>query len=114
MVNDNESVGCILFEMCEIIFGKFEVIESEEGVVLLFVIESGSCVWGFFFLDSDYDVCFVYVWLVDWYLFFELGWDVIELFLEGDLDINGWDIKKMFSLLFKFNLVVLEWLFSLI
>lgn len=80
----------------------------------MFVIESGSCVWGFFLLDSDYDVCFVYVCLCDWYLFLELGCDVIELLIDGEFDINGWDIKKVFNLFLKFNLVLLEWLLSLI
>jgi hypothetical protein len=38
--------------------------------------------------------------------------DVIGLPIEGDLDINGWDLKKALALLIKPNPVLLEWLRS--
>jgi predicted nucleotidyltransferase len=38
--------------------------------------------------------------------------DVIELPLEGELDVNGWDLGKALKLLLKGNAVVIEWLTS--
>ena len=87
-------------------------IETREGVRLLFAIESGSRAWGFPSPDSDYDVRFVYVRSVDWYLSLELGRDVIELPVDAGMDVNGWDIRKALGLLLKPNPVLLEWLDS--
>ena len=87
-------------------------IEREEGVTLLFAIESGSRAWGFPSRDSDYDVRFVYVRPLDWYLSLSRQRDVIERPIVGDLDINGWDIRKALALLNKGHPVLLEWLCS--
>ena len=38
--------------------------------------------------------------------------DVIETPLEGELDVNGWDLGKALKLLLKGNAVVIEWLTS--
>jgi len=38
--------------------------------------------------------------------------DVIETPLDGDLDVNGWELGKALKLLLKGNAVVLEWLTS--
>ena len=48
----------------------------------------------------------------DWYLSIDDRRDVIELPIDGDLDINGWDVKKALQLLIKPNPVLLEWLRS--
>ena len=87
-------------------------IERTDNVRILFAIESGSRAWGFPSPDSDYDVRFVYVHDVDWYLSIDDRRDVIELPIEGDLDINGWDLCKALQLLIKPNPVLLEWLRS--
>jgi len=87
-------------------------IQIRENIKTLFAVESGSRAWGFPSPDSDYDVRFVYVRPRDWYLSIEPGRDVIELPLEGDMDINGWDLKKALGLLLKPNPVLLEWLTS--
>ena len=79
---------------------------------ILLAVESGSRAWGFPSPDSDFDVRFVYAHDVDWYLSLDTRRDVIELPIEDDLDINGWDIKKALSLLLKPNPVLLEWLQS--
>lgn len=92
--------------------GRLSTLESENEVTVLFAVESGSRAWGFPSPDSDYDVRFVYVRQSDWYLSINEGRDVIELPIEGDLDINGWDLKKALQLLIKPNPVLLEWLRS--
>ncbi len=103
MINDNiaEQIGL-----------KLDEIESAENIRILFAIESGSRAWGFPSPDSDYDVRFVYVRTPEWYLSIDDRRDVIELPIEGDLDINGWDLKKALQLLIKPNPVLLEWLRS--
>lgn len=87
-------------------------LELEEPVRILFAVESGSRAWGFPSPDSDFDARFVYARPVDWYLSLQEGRDVIELPIRGDLDVNGWDIKKALNLLVKPNPVLLEWLSS--
>lgn len=94
------------------ILAKLAGIEAEQGVRILFAIESGSRAWGFPSPDSDYDARFVYVQHEDRYLTLTPGRDVIEVPIEGNLDINGWDIKKALELLLKPNPVLLEWLSS--
>lgn len=91
---------------------KIAGIEEGNQVKVLFAIESGSRAWGFPSPDSDYDVRFVYAHKPDSYLSIFDRRDVIELPIEGDLDINGWDIRKALSLLLKPNPVLLEWLSS--
>jgi len=99
-------------EMNAILLGKMREIEQNNNVQILFAIESGSRAWGFPSPDSDFDARFVYARPVDDYLTLEPIRDVIELPIEGDLDINGWDIKKALNLLLKPNPVLLEWLSS--
>jgi len=94
------------------ILDKLADVEAREDVRILFAVESGSRAWGFPSPDSDYDARFIYARPVDWYLSISPGRDVIELPIEGDLDINGWDIRKALGLLIKPNPVLLEWLSS--
>ena len=98
--------------MRETIVEELHGIEKNHDVRILFAIESGSRAWGFPSPDSDYDVRFIYARPNDWYLSITPGRDVIELPIDGDLDINGWDIKKALGLLLKPNPVMLEWLSS--
>lgn len=91
---------------------RLDRIERDFSVRILLAVESGSRAWGFPSPDSDYDVRFVYVHRRDWYLSLFEGRDVIELPIEGDLDINGWDLRKALRLLLKPNPVLLEWLRS--
>ncbi|MES2301114.1 MAG: nucleotidyltransferase domain-containing protein [Pseudomonadota bacterium] len=88
---------------------RLATIEATEGVRYLLAVESGSRAWGFPSPDSDYDVRFVYVRSRDWYLRLEPGRDVIETPIEGDIDLNGWDIRKTLGLMLKSNAVVSEW-----
>jgi uncharacterized protein len=99
-------------EMKARILAELEAMRLREGVRILFAIESGSRAWGFPSPDSDYDVRFVYAHPRDWYLTVSPGRDVIELPMDSELDINGWDIRKTLGLLLKPNPVALEWLSS--
>ena len=87
-------------------------LEAEHDVKVLFACESGSRGWGFASPDSDYDVRFIYVNRLSWYLTVEPGRDVIEQPISGDLDVNGWDLRKTLQLLRRSNPTLLEWLRS--
>jgi len=91
---------------------RLDAIRVEQGVSIPLAIESGSRAWGFPSPDSDYDCRFVFVRPVDQHL---SPWplrDVIETPLEGDLDVNGWELGKAIRLLLKGNAVIIEWLRS--
>jgi predicted nucleotidyltransferase len=98
----------------EEILSRIIEIEDEEGVRIFFACESGSRAWGFPSSDSDYDVRFLYLHPTEWYLSVNLEHkrDVIERPISGDLDINGWDLRKALILLRKGNPPLMEWLGS--
>ena len=87
-------------------------LEQRHDVRVLFACESGSRGWGFASPDSDYDVRFIYVNRLPWYLTVTPRRDVIELPISGDLDVNGWDLRKALQLLRDSNPTLLEWLRS--
>lgn len=87
-------------------------IEAKHDVTVLFACESGSRGWGFASPDSDYDVRFIYVNRLPWYLTVTPRRDVIEVPISGDLDINGWDLRKALGLMRESNPTLLEWLRS--
>jgi predicted nucleotidyltransferase len=94
------------------VLGVLADIESRHDVQVLFACESGSRGWGFASPDSDYDVRFIYVNRLPWYLRVEPGRDVIEQPISGELDVNGWDLRKALQLLRDSNPTLLEWLRS--
>ena len=87
-------------------------VERERDVRILFACESGSRGWGFESQDSDYDVRFIYVHRLEWYLSVESHRDVVEIPISGLLDVNGWELRKSLRLLRKSNPALLEWLSS--
>lgn len=98
--------------MQQLIVKKLDEIERQENVRILLAVESGSRAWGFASEDSDYDVRFIYVRPRNDYLRLEKFRDVIELPLEGELDINGWDLDKTLRLLRSSNPTLFEWFSS--
>lgn len=88
---------------------KLREIEEKENIKILHSVESGSRAWGFASPDSDYDVRFIYVRPKEFYLRLDKTRDVIEWQLDDMLDINGWDISKALSLLYKSNPTLFEW-----
>ena len=98
--------------MRKTILNKLADIEKTENVRILLAVESGSRAWGFASPDSDYDVRFIYIRHKDDYLRLEKHRDVIELPIEGKLDINGWDLDKTLRLLRASNPTLFEWVSS--
>ena len=87
---------------------RLSAIEAEHGVRVLYACESGSRGWGFASPDSDYDVRFIYVHPLPWYLRVSAQRDVIEVPISDELDINGWELRKALSLLKKGNATLIE------
>lgn len=87
-------------------------IEAEFDVRVLYACESGSRGWGFASPDSDYDVRFIYVHPLSWYLKVSAQRDVIEVPMSDELDINGWELRKALGLLKRGNATLIEWLDS--
>jgi len=96
------------------ILKQLKVIEAEENIKILYACESGSRAWGFPSQDSDYDVRFIYLRDIKWYLRvdYEYQRDVVERPIDDLLDINGWDLKKALLLMRKSNPSLIEWLNS--
>lgn len=93
----------------EIIPAKLREIETCENIRIIHCIESGSRAWGFASPDSDYDVRFLYVRPLEFYLRLDKTRDVIEWQLDDTLDINGWDLQKALRLLHGSNPTLFEW-----
>ncbi len=91
----------------EIIKHKLGEIETRNKIKILFACETGSRAWGFPSPDSDYDIRFIYRHDKDWYLRLNNPKDTIE-FMDGDLDITGWDLRKALVLLKKSNVALIE------
>lgn len=100
------------------IMQKLAAAEAAHDVKILYACESGSRGWGFASQDSDFDVRFIYVHRPDWHLTIapEEKRDVIELGIEqtpvGELDINGWELRKALKLFRQSNPPLFEWLSS--
>ena len=86
---------------------KLAELEKEHSITMLLACETGSRAWGFASPDSDYDVRFIYAHQPDWYLSIYDQKDTLE-WLEGDLNLVGWDIRKCLQLLNKSNASVFE------
>ncbi len=95
--------------MKKIISDKLNEIEKTQKVRIIHAVESGSRAWGFASPDSDYDVRFIYIRPLEYYLKLEKTRDVIEYQLDETLDINGWDLQKALRLLYKSNPTLFEW-----
>lgn len=87
-------------------------IERESDIKILLAVESGSRAWGFASTDSDWDVRFIYIHRLDWYLKIDDLKDSQETMLPDDLDFAGWELKKALKLFRKSNPPMLEWLRS--
>jgi len=98
--------------LLEKILSYLDDIERNHHVKIVYACESGSRAWGFPSADSDYDVRFLYIHPMNWYLTVEHKRDVIECPIDGKLDINGWNIRKALQLLRKSNPPLFEWLYS--
>lgn len=87
-------------------------LEEEYDIKILLAVESGSRAWGFASTDSDWDVRYIYVHKLDWYLRIDQYKDSQEEILPNDIDLSGWELRKALGLFRKSNPPLLEWLRS--
>lgn len=98
--------------MLEQIQDELVRLEHVHEIKILYAVESGSRAWGFASTDSDWDVRYIYVHPLDWYLKIDEGKDSQEEILSNDIDLAGWELKKALRLFRKSNPTMLEWLRS--
>lgn len=100
------TVAIYLYNMTDIqpILSK---LAAEKKITILYACETGSRAWGFPSPDSDFDVRFIYMHQRDWYLSLSQRKDSIE-YMDGELDITGWDLRKCLLLLKKSNAPLIE------
>jgi uncharacterized protein len=98
--------------MIEEIKNELSKIEKQTDVRILLAVESGSRAWGFASTDSDWDVRYIYVHKLDWYLRIDQYKDSQEEILPNDIDLAGWELRKALGLFRKSNPPMLEWLQS--
>jgi hypothetical protein len=94
------------------ILNKLEDIEKDHHIKILFACESGSRGWQFPSPDSDYDVRFIYVRPYKYYLSVLNRKYDCNFPINNELDIYGWDIRKVLQLIGKSNTTPFEWLQS--
>jgi predicted nucleotidyltransferase len=87
-------------------------LEAQHGIRILYACESGSRAWGFPSPDSDYDVRFIYVHPLSWYLRLDEGPDTLNFPVDDELDLAGWELRKTLRLLRGSNAALFEWLQS--
>ncbi|AFZ24476.1 putative nucleotidyltransferase [Cylindrospermum stagnale PCC 7417] len=98
--------------MNPLIIEKLNKLEEQKQIKIFYACESGSRAWGFPSLDSDYDIRFIYTHPTDWYLTLKEKEDTIEIPINNELDIGGWELKKALKLMWKSNAPLLEWIQS--
>ncbi len=98
--------------MIEEIKKELARLENQHDIKILLAVESGSRAWGFASTDSDWDVRYIYIHRLDWYLKIDDLKDSQEEMLPDDLDFAGWELKKALKLFRKSNPPMLEWLRS--
>src|SRR5688572_24447307 len=93
---------------------KRELLRLETGnsIKILYAVESGSRAWGFASTDSDWDVRFIYIHKLEWYLQIEDKKDSLDKILPNEIDLAGWEIRKALKLFRKSNPPMMEWLRS--
>lgn len=98
--------------MKDIITAKLKAIAQDHNIKLLYACESGSRGWEFPSPDSDYDVRFIYIRTPREYLSVQNQEDNLSFPISDELDIYGWDLRKVLKLMFKSNTTPFEWLQS--
>jgi predicted nucleotidyltransferase len=98
--------------MIENIENELSRLEDQHDMRILLAVESGSRAWGFASTDSDWDVRYIYVHRLDWYLRIDQYKDSQEEILENGIDLAGWELRKALGLFRKSNPPMLEWLRS--
>ena len=98
--------------MKDTIVENLKKLEQQNDIKVIFAVESGSRSTGIPSQDSDYDVRFIYVHRLEWYLSIDEKRETLEVPITDHLDLNGWELRKSLRLLRKSNPNLYEWLHS--
>lgn len=92
---------------------RLRELEEERDIDILFAVEAGSRVWGMSNEQSDYDVKYVYRRKPKHYININSGDKGHTIrSVHGDIELDGWDLKKFLKLLYNSNPSTIEWLRS--
>lgn len=98
--------------MIDEILKELSHLELERDIKILYAVESGSRAWGFASKDSDWDVRFIYVHRLNWYLQIEDRKDSLDKIFPNKIDLAGWELRKALRLFRKSNPPFFEWIYS--
>lgn len=90
---------------------RLKKIEKKHNIKILFAAEGGSRAYGLNDDNSDWDVRFIYVHKLQWYLDIRDNKNTIE-FIDNSFDFSGWELSKAIKLIAKGNTQIYEWLNS--
>ena len=99
-------------DMEEIITQKLSEIEQNENVKIILAVESGSRAWGINSIDSGYNVRFIYLRNLEFYLKLEKVRDSIECQYDKKLHMKGCNLQKALCLLHESEPTIFEWVNS--
>lgn len=95
-------------------------LEKQHNIRILFAVENGSRAWRMQSEDSDYDVRFVFVRLLQDYISINPTNEVIQVAFDKNgkqcavdgsfIDVSGFDVFKYLKLLATSNPTAIEWL----
>lgn len=98
--------------MRERVLRQLKEVEQRYGVRVLYACESGSRGWGFCLAGQRLRRAISLCSSPEWYLRIEAPRDVIELPIDDELDVCGWEWRKALGLLKGANPTLIEWLDS--
>ena len=90
---------------------RLKKLEKKHNIKILMAVEAGSRAYGINDDSSDWDVRFIYVHKLQWYLDLQDNANTIE-FKDNSFDFSGWELGKSLKLLSKGNTQLQEWLNS--
>lgn len=97
--------------MRERVSQQLKEIERRYDVKVLYACESGAAA-GICLARQRLRCTVLYVHPLEWYLRVESPRDVIELPIDDELDVSGWEWRKALGLLKGANPTLIEWLDS--
>lgn len=96
--------------MKEKIISILHNLEKQYDIKILLAVNQGSRCFGYASQQSDWDIRFIYIHRPQWYFSIVKTDDFIKLMIEDEnLDIDGFDLKKVLYLLSKTNPTVSDW-----
>ncbi|MCS6822235.1 MAG: nucleotidyltransferase domain-containing protein [Microscillaceae bacterium] len=91
--------------MENLVLAELANLTEERQIRVLYACELGARAWGASSKDTDFEVRFIYLHSTNWYLSIQDRKDTIETFTHTpngeEIELIGWDIRKMLNLIAK-------------